>query len=183
MKIEWLISDIIAVRSPDRVERAILKLILADHYFLPIQAVFVVDESICDVGAQSWALTTLLRVIFNENKAVGHRCNSCRITWQSRTCYFGGDCGWACFWPIQASFVAREPLCDVGTPLELEKLYLGSFNEKTMVGCQCNSCRIPWQSRMCYFESDFGFAIFRPNQDIFVVGEPLCDVGTPLELE
>ena len=31
------------------------------------------------------------------------------------TCYFGGVCGWACFWPIQDTFLAAEPLCDVGT--------------------------------------------------------------------
>ena len=29
----------------------------------------------------------------------------------------GGDFGWALFWPIQAIFVDREPLCGVGTPL------------------------------------------------------------------
>ena len=28
----------------------------------------------------------------------------------------GGDCGWACFWPIQVIFVVLEPLCGVGTP-------------------------------------------------------------------
>ena len=28
---------------------------------------------------------------------------------------FGGDFGWACFWPIQDIFVDAEPLCDVGT--------------------------------------------------------------------
>ena len=44
-----------------------------------------------------------------------------------------------------------------------------------MVGCGCNSCRIPWQSGTCYFGSDFGWAIFWPIQDICVVAEPLCD--------
>ena len=29
--------------------------------------------------------------------------------------YFGGDFGWAIFWPIQGIFVVVEPLCDVGT--------------------------------------------------------------------
>ena len=29
----------------------------------------------------------------------------------------GGDCGWACFWPIQDMFAVAEPLCGVGTPL------------------------------------------------------------------
>ena len=28
---------------------------------------------------------------------------------------WGGDFGWACFWPIQHIFVVAEPLCDVGT--------------------------------------------------------------------
>ena len=26
----------------------------------------------------------------------------------------GGDCDWACFWPIQVIFVVREPLFGVG---------------------------------------------------------------------
>ena len=34
----------------------------------------------------------------------------------SGTCYIGGDFGWAFYWPIQAVFVVRELLCDVGTP-------------------------------------------------------------------
>ena len=33
-----------------------------------------------------------------------------------------------------------------------------------------------------YFTSDFGWALFWPIQAVFVVGEPLCDVGPPLEL-
>ena len=32
-----------------------------------------------------------------------------------RATYFVGDFGWALWWPIQAVFVAEEPLCDVGT--------------------------------------------------------------------
>ena len=31
-------------------------------------------------------------------------------------CYFGGEFGWACFWPIHVIFVVGEPLCGVGTP-------------------------------------------------------------------
>ena len=31
----------------------------------------------------------------------------------------GGVCGWVCFWPIQVIFVVGEPLCGVGTPIEL----------------------------------------------------------------
>ena len=36
--------------------------------------------------------------------------------WQRRTCYFGGDFGWALFCPVQAVFLVRESLCDVGDP-------------------------------------------------------------------
>ena len=53
MKKEWMFTNVTAVRSPDRAEQAILKVILAGHYFLPIQTVFVVEESLGDVGTQS----------------------------------------------------------------------------------------------------------------------------------
>ena len=53
MKKEWLVTNVTAVRFPDRAEHVILKVILAVHYFLPIKAVFVVEESLCDVGRQS----------------------------------------------------------------------------------------------------------------------------------
>ena len=42
MKIEWLVTNVTVVRSADRAERAILEVILAVLFFLPIQAVFVV---------------------------------------------------------------------------------------------------------------------------------------------
>ena len=32
-------------------------------------------------------------------------------------CYFGGDFGWICFWPIQVVLVVGEPLRGVGNPL------------------------------------------------------------------
>ena len=50
MKIKWFVTDVTAVGTPDRAERAILKLILAGPFFWPIQAVFVVGEPLCDVG-------------------------------------------------------------------------------------------------------------------------------------
>ena len=53
MKIEWLVTDVTAVRSPDRAERAILRATLAGRLFLLIQAVFVVGEPLCDVGTPS----------------------------------------------------------------------------------------------------------------------------------
>ena len=63
MKIKSLVSDVTAVRSPDRAERAILEVILAGRFFLPVQAVFVVREPLCGVGTPSCALINLLRVI------------------------------------------------------------------------------------------------------------------------
>ena len=53
MKIEWLDTDVTAVRSPDRAECAILGVILAGRLFLPIQAVFVAGEPLSDVGTLS----------------------------------------------------------------------------------------------------------------------------------
>ena len=50
MKIEWLVTDVTAVRSPDIAERAILGAILAGALFCPIQCVFVIGEPLCDVG-------------------------------------------------------------------------------------------------------------------------------------
>ena len=48
MEIEWLVTDVTAVGSPDRAERAILGLLLV--VFWSIQAVFVVEEPLYDVG-------------------------------------------------------------------------------------------------------------------------------------
>ena len=62
MKIEWLITDVPAVRSPDRAERAILGMILG--VFWPIQALFVIGEPLCDVRSPSLALITLFRVVY-----------------------------------------------------------------------------------------------------------------------
>ena len=52
MKIELLVTDVIAVGSPDRAEHAVLGVILAG-LFWPIQTVFVVRERLCDVGTPS----------------------------------------------------------------------------------------------------------------------------------
>ena len=47
MKTESLVANVTAVGSPDRAERAILEVILAGRFFLPVQAVFVVREPLC----------------------------------------------------------------------------------------------------------------------------------------
>ena len=57
MKIEWLVMDVTAVGPPDRAERVIFEVILAERYFWPIQAVFLGRELLCEVGTPSWALT------------------------------------------------------------------------------------------------------------------------------
>ena len=49
MKIEWLVTAVTAVRSPDRAEGVISGVILAGRFW-PIQAVFVLGEPLWDVG-------------------------------------------------------------------------------------------------------------------------------------
>ena len=51
MKIKWLVTDVTAVESPERAERAILGMLLG--VFWSIQAVFVVWEPLYGVGALS----------------------------------------------------------------------------------------------------------------------------------
>ena len=53
MKIKTLVADITAVESPDIAERAILKMILAGRFFLPLHTIFVVREPFCDTGTPS----------------------------------------------------------------------------------------------------------------------------------
>ena len=94
MKIEWLVADVTTVKSLDRAEVAIVGVIMVGRVFGQFRS-FLWPGS--------------------HNRVVGNRCNSYWIPWQSGTCCFGGDFGWACFWPIQDIFVVAEPLCDVGT--------------------------------------------------------------------
>ena len=89
MKIEWLVDDVTAVGSPNGAERAIWGVILG--VFWSIQAIFVVEEPLCDVRVPTCALTT-----------------------QRGTCYFGD--GFGLFWPLRATFVVRELLCNIRTP-------------------------------------------------------------------
>ena len=53
MKIEWLVADVTAVGFPDRAERAILGVILAECVFWSMQALFVVGEPFCDIRTPS----------------------------------------------------------------------------------------------------------------------------------
>ena len=52
MKIEWLVTNATAVRSPDRAECAILGVILAGRV-LADPGRFVVTEPLCGVGTPS----------------------------------------------------------------------------------------------------------------------------------
>ena len=51
MKIEWLVTNVTAVGSPDRAERAILGMIL--DIFWPIQATFVAREPLSNARIPS----------------------------------------------------------------------------------------------------------------------------------
>ena len=53
MKIEGLVANVAAVGSPDRADRAIFGGDSGWVIFLPIQAVFVVGELLCDVETPS----------------------------------------------------------------------------------------------------------------------------------
>ena len=76
---------------------------------LPHQDMFVVAETFCDVGTSSWAL--------DNNFTWGHLV---KTEWlvadvtavrslDRAECatYFGGYCGWACFWSNQVIFYCR----------------------------------------------------------------------------
>ena len=53
MEKEWLVTDVTAVRSLGTAERDIFGVILASFFFLPIQPVFAVGESLCEAGTPS----------------------------------------------------------------------------------------------------------------------------------
>ena len=54
VKIQWLVTDVTAVRSLDRAECAILGVVLAGCVFGPFRTyIFVVTEPLCDVGTFS----------------------------------------------------------------------------------------------------------------------------------
>ena len=63
MKIEWLVTNVTGIRSPDRAEHAIWELFWRGLLW-QIQAVFVVGGPLCDVGTPSRALIILLRGIY-----------------------------------------------------------------------------------------------------------------------
>ena len=62
LKIEWLVANVTPVGSPARAEHDVLGLLLLDVGW-PIQAIFLVEKSLCDIAIPSWVLVSLLRVI------------------------------------------------------------------------------------------------------------------------
>ena len=64
MKTQWLVTDVTAIGSPGRAERAILGVILAGCVFGQFRTYLLsLNEPLCDVGTSFWALIILLRVI------------------------------------------------------------------------------------------------------------------------
>ena len=63
MKLEWLLADVTAVRSPEIAEHTTSGVILVWRLFWPIQAVFVVGEPHGGVGTPSCVIIILLRAI------------------------------------------------------------------------------------------------------------------------
>ena len=76
--------------------------------------------------------------------------------------------------------MVREPLCDVGNPLELSYVYSGSFNEIkwSVVDIPAVGYPIPDRAQHTIFGvilAGHCFGQFR----LYFLSEPLCDVGTP----
>ena len=53
MKMKWLVTDAPAIGTPGRAERAVLGVHFGWVWFWRIQDIFVVGESLCDVGTSS----------------------------------------------------------------------------------------------------------------------------------
>ena len=114
MKIEWLVTNVTAVRSPDRAERASLKVVLAGRFF------WTNSGRICGRGVTLWCGNTILS---SNNFTYDHLM---KIEWfvtdetavgspnRAERAILGVILG--VFWSIQAVFVVREPLYDVGIP-------------------------------------------------------------------
>ena len=166
MKIEWLVTNVTAVGSPDRAEHAILRVFWLGDFLAN-------SGPICGQGANLWYGNPLL------SPNTFNYCHLMKIEWFVANVLFWGDFGWAFFWPIQAVFVAWEPICGIRTPSGALITLFRVIWWKYVVGNQCNNCRIPWKSETCYFAADFGRACFWPIQVVFVVREPLCGVETP----
>ena len=62
MKSEWLITNVIAIKSPTRAESELFWVILG--IFRSIQAAIMVGETLCDQETLSWGLKALRKIIW-----------------------------------------------------------------------------------------------------------------------
>ena len=148
MKIEWLISDVAPVWSPDRAEHAIWGVILDGRFLANSGHICsrgvtlwcknpLFHKTIHGPGATAWCKIPLLSPNnFSEgdyeNIMVGYRWNTCRVPWQGKTCYFRNDFGWALSWSIQAIFLVGEVFCDIiTTPWTLKTLLRAIYWKKS----------------------------------------------------
>ena len=53
MELEWLVTDVTAVRAPERAGPAVLRVILAGRFFGQFRPNFVVGEPFCDAETPS----------------------------------------------------------------------------------------------------------------------------------
>ena len=61
MKIEWLVTNVAAIGSPDRAERAILGVILAGHVFDKSRS-FCGRGATCHLMKMEWLITDVIAV-------------------------------------------------------------------------------------------------------------------------
>ena len=135
MKIEWLVTNATAIGSPDRAELAIFGVILVERknrvagyqcksswipwqsgtwYFGGDFCLFVLVNlgRICGGGAILWCKNPLL-----SNKSL-LRVIQVTAAWSPDKVEhaISGVILAGLFLPIQAAFVGREPVCDIGSP-------------------------------------------------------------------
>ena len=129
--------------GPDRLKHEFWGMVL--DTFWSTWVTFVVGEPLCDVGITFWALIPFLGSLI-ENRVVHCQRNIYRGHWQSGTWCFCGYFGR--FFAISGHFCGRGGTLWCRNPLlSPNNFTLRSFIEIRVVGCRCNSCRVPWQSR------------------------------------
>ena len=63
MKIQWLVTNVTAIGSPDRTERAIFRVILAECFFSQLRPYLLWGKPLCDVRT---------RILSPNNSPHGH---------------------------------------------------------------------------------------------------------------
>ena len=110
-----------------------------------------------------------------KTKVVDYWYNICRVPCQSRT--------WKCwddfkrFWPIQAAFVVREPLCEVEIPS-----WAHNFNQDHLMkseGLIANVMSVGSPAKAEHGFLGWIWTFFWPIQAALGVGEEFCDLEIP----